>query len=328
MTRHERLSAILAGRPADRPAVSFWRHFYPEEVTPGGLADAMLAFQREFDWDFVKVNPRASYHAEDWGNTYDFSHTPGVNHALKSWRVHRPEDWLGLEPLRPDRGVLGQHLEALAQIEKGLRSERVPLIMTVFNPLSIAGHLAGGPARLVGHLRERPDRVHAGLETITETFTRFARACLERGAYGLFFPTTLYASAEVMSPAEYAEFGRPYDLRLLESVQDAPFLLLHVCKSRCFVLELLDYPVHAVNWSAHDPTNPGLAEVAARTARALVGGVDQGETLSRPDGAAALGQARSACSVMRGRPFMLGPGCTMVQDASRQTLHALRRMVS
>ena len=51
----------------DRPPVSMWRHFYAEETAADTLAEAMLGFQREYDWDFMKVNPRASYHAEDWG---------------------------------------------------------------------------------------------------------------------------------------------------------------------------------------------------------------------------------------------------------------------
>ena len=63
--KRERVQAALAGEPVDWPPVSMWRHFYEFEETAEGLAEAMLGFQRRYDWDFMKVNPRASYHAED-----------------------------------------------------------------------------------------------------------------------------------------------------------------------------------------------------------------------------------------------------------------------
>ena len=69
MNHRERVLACLAGGDVDRPPVSMWRHFYAEETAPDTLAEAMLGFQRDYDWDFMKVNPRASYHAEDWGLT-------------------------------------------------------------------------------------------------------------------------------------------------------------------------------------------------------------------------------------------------------------------
>ena len=62
MTKIERINAALKGEEVDAVPVSFWRHFYHQERDPGLLADALLAFQREYEWDFMKVNPRASYH--------------------------------------------------------------------------------------------------------------------------------------------------------------------------------------------------------------------------------------------------------------------------
>jgi len=65
MSHRERVRASLAGEETDRPPVSMWRHFFEDETSAEGLAEAMLGFQRRYDWDFMKVNPRASYHAED-----------------------------------------------------------------------------------------------------------------------------------------------------------------------------------------------------------------------------------------------------------------------
>ena len=54
MTHWERVRATLAGEEVDRPAISMWRHFYSRETDPESLAGAMLAYQKENDWDFLK----------------------------------------------------------------------------------------------------------------------------------------------------------------------------------------------------------------------------------------------------------------------------------
>ena len=52
--------------------MSLWRHFYECERTAEDLAGAMLAFHKKYDWDWMKVNPRASYHVEGWGVKTDY----------------------------------------------------------------------------------------------------------------------------------------------------------------------------------------------------------------------------------------------------------------
>ena len=63
----ERIDRHLSGKELDRPAVSAWRHFYDRENTREDLVNSMIEFQRKFDWDFMKINPRADYHVEPWG---------------------------------------------------------------------------------------------------------------------------------------------------------------------------------------------------------------------------------------------------------------------
>ena len=67
MNKHERVAAALAGAPVDRTPVSTWRHFIDREQNVADLSAAMLEYHRTYDWDFVKINPRATYFAEAWG---------------------------------------------------------------------------------------------------------------------------------------------------------------------------------------------------------------------------------------------------------------------
>ena len=89
------------------------------------------------------------------------------------------EQWDQIEPLRTTSGVLGEHLKALSDIKKGLAGE-TPFIMTVFNPISIAGRLVESEGTLVEQMRHHPERIHSALEVITETFSSYVSEISER----------------------------------------------------------------------------------------------------------------------------------------------------
>ena len=321
MSHRERVLACLAGDDVDRPPVSMWRHFYAEETAPGTLAEAMLGFQREYDWDFMKVNPRASYHAEDWG----LEMRAGGDASPKpvSWPVSEPGDWTRLEVLDPSTGVLGEQLEALRLIGKGLEG-RVPFLMTVFTPLSIAARLAPSEETFVRHLREHPDKVEHALEVVTETFVRFTKACLDAGASGLFYATTSWATTDSLTLDEYAVIARPYDLRVLEAASGAEFNLLHVCRDNNMLAELGDYPVHAFNWDVHGKGNLSLAEGRATlTPRAMVGGLPHKDGLIDVSPGVLAREVRSITGAMGSRGWMLGTGCTFPPDTPAENVRAV-----
>jgi uroporphyrinogen decarboxylase len=323
MNKRERIQATLKGEAVDRPAVSFWRHFYKEETSAAGLAAAMLDFQEKYDWDFMKVNPRAEYHAEAWGNKYAYSGDDFTKHALKEGRIKNENDWKELAILPPDQGVLGEHLKALRLIADGLDSD-VPFVMTIFTPLSIASRLVNGADRLMQWIVAAPDALHQGLEAITKTFANFSTACLAAGASGIFFATTDCARSDLLSPRQYDVFGRKYDLMILDAVRDAEFNILHVCKRNNLLYHLLDYPVHAVNWDATDQTNPGIGDIVGRTEKTIIGGVNHAEHLLANTPEMILNDARKAHHETGGKKWILGGGCTFSPLVKESNLMALR----
>ena len=322
MTHTERVRAALAGDPVDRLPVSMWRHFYGQENAPETLAAAMLGFQERYDWDFMKVNPRASYHVEDWGVKAAYH---GDEHPrITGTPVRAPDDWIKIEPLDINRGVLRDHLAALEAIAKGQRGE-VPFLMTVFTPLSIAADLTPSEDVFLEHLRRYPEKVNAALEPITETFTAFAAACLERGVAGLFYATTSWATVDRLSAEEYKRYARPYDLKLLEALPPAWFHVLHVCKEHNLLAALADYPVHAFNWDARGAGNPSLAEghrlVGGKT---VIGGVPHGRDLVEADPERLNAEIYGMKVALGRRGWMLGTGCTFPPDTPEANLRAVR----
>jgi uroporphyrinogen decarboxylase len=323
MNKRERVDAALRGEPVDRVPISMWGHSYLKEWTPEGLAEAMLDNYRAYDWDFMKVNPRASYHVEDWGATLSRPTDPNQSSKFLTWPVNEAADWRRLRPLEPDKGVLGEQMQALRLIRDGLAGEAY-FIQTIFSPLSVAKYLVGNREEPVkAAIANDVDALLAGLETITQTFSTYTQACLENGASGIFFATTGWAGANALSEDEYRRFGVEYDLRVLEAVASrAPFNVLHNCGDGIYFDLLADYPVHAISWAATLPHNPTLAEGKQRTTKAVMGGVSEKTTL--PDGTPeqVAEEVRQAIAQTDGRRVLVAPGCSIPPRTPKANLEA------
>jgi uroporphyrinogen decarboxylase len=311
MTRRERIRTTLAGETADRPPVSLWRHFYDREGSAEALAEVMLEFQSTYDWDFMKVNPRASYHVEDWGVRTERPGTGPLDKpkVVKSV-VKRPEDWDGIRPLDVRQGVLAEHLDAEERIAAKIQGD-VDWVMTVFNPISIAADLVNDDALFIEHLRRHGERVHGALRAITETFAAFTRETIARGASGIFFATTDWGNHTRIGREVLDEFGRPYDLRVLAETSAAPMNILHVCGPGAYVRELDDYPVQILSWDTHEAGNPSIRAMRGVTEKTLLTGISHEGTFARGPAKALEEEARAAIAESGGTRFILGPGCTV-----------------
>lgn len=305
-----------------RPPASFWRHFYTEENDSKRLASAHLGFHKQFGWDWIKVNPRGSYHLEDWGFLYEPSTHPLQKPVKKHFPVQKAGDWERITPKPATSGALGEHLDLVARVVKGAQGD--PVLMTVFSPLSIAGDLVPDDGMLLRHLREEPERVAQALSAITETFEQFVAELLNAGADGIFFATTQWASKTKLSAASYEAWGRPYDLRVLKAAGGAPFNLLHVCEAESLLAELADYPVQLFNWGFADPGNPDLEAGQQALDKPVIGGVARKDLLEgTPE--QIFRHISDLCARMSGRSWGLGPDCSIEPGTPEENLVAARR---
>ena len=332
MKPRERVWAALRGQPVDRPPVSFWGHFYHRESSARDLVEATLEFQREYTWDWVKLNPRKHYHVEPWGVSYRYSGRAAEKPVLESWPVHQPADWSAVTEhshevaAGGESNALAEQLEAVRLLRAGLPAE-VPMIETVFTPLAVMGEMVEEPGELRLHLRTHPNAVRGALEAVTRTFERFARAVIAAGADGLYLATVDWASRDLLTPAEYREWGRPYDLRILAAAAGAPFNVLHVCKRRNLLYELADYPVSAFSWDANDPTNPTLADAMSRLPGALMGGIPYDSALTGADPERFVAEYHRGLEQTGGRRWLAAPGCSIPPATSAANLKAVRAAV-
>ncbi len=320
--KKERVRAALAGRPVDRVPTSLWGHDFLREWEPRDLAGATLEDYRAHDWDFIKLNPRSTYFAEAWGNTYDRPSEQRQPRLLRP-AVQGIEDLAALRAVDPVGGVFAEHLTALRLVLEEVGDE-VDVIQTIFSPLGVAGALCGGEAAFREHAAADPAAAHHALSVIGGVLDAYAAASIDAGSAGIFYAPLAWASHDTCTEPFYREFGRPYDLQLLHRVRGAPFNVLHVCRNHNMIDLLLDYPVAALNWADRGVGNPSLADVKARTAKAVMGGIDQTRLTEMADDAVAE-QARSALAVGPERLFLTA-GCSIPPATSAANRAVVRRV--
>jgi uroporphyrinogen decarboxylase len=305
--------------------VALWRHFPGDDLHAETLAARVAEFQEKFDFDFVKVTPASGYPAEMYGATFRATppDSPRFREGVREY-VTRPvnaiEDWDKITPLDAANPVFVRELAALKMIRERLGAD-VHILQTIFSPLNTAHNLAG--ERMFADLRAHPDALRRTLDVLTETTARFAAESLRAGADAIFFATQM-ATRKYFAEDEFRAFGEAYDLRVLEAIRaaKADFILLHIHGTDIYFDLLAQWNVDAINW--HDRrTAPSLKEARAKFKGALVGGINEWETLAAPPREAIIAESRDAIAQTGGRGFILAAGCVIPVDASEENIRAV-----
>lgn len=321
MTMWERVEAALAGREVDRPPVSMWQHFPNRDQSAEALADVTLEWQQRCGNDFIKFMPPGDYPTIDWGARSEYRGGAGGTRETLRYPVTTADDWRRIMPVPIDRGMNREVIEAARLVNERLGGA-APVLQTVFSPLTIAMKLSNG--RVLDHLHEHPDAVHVGLATITTVTRALLTATLERGASGIFFATQC-ATTDLLTSAQYAEFGARYDRQVLSAAGASRFTMLHIHGEHILFEDLMTYPVHAINW--HDRrTAPTLVEGERLSGKCVIGGIhEQAIATMTADEAAA--QAKDAVAATSGRHMMVGPGCVIPITTPAENIAAVLRAV-
>jgi uroporphyrinogen decarboxylase len=307
MNKRERLEAAIAGQDVDCVPVALWRHFPGDDQDPHDLAAATIAFQRRWDFDFVKVTPASSFQIKDWGVKDEWEgNTEGTRRYVYR-PIERAADWRKLKVLDARSGALGTQLKCLKMIVEALPD--VPVIQTVFSPLAQMKNLAG--ERLLIDLRQNPAESKAALEVIAQSTLAFVREIAATGAAGIFYAVQ-HATSNLLSKAEFAEFGREYDLRILAATKDYWLNVMHIHGDNVYFDAVADYPLQVWNW--HDrETGPSLTDGLARIKGAACGGIARDSVMLCGLPGDVRQQVADAIAQTNGRRYIVGTGCvTMI----------------
>jgi uroporphyrinogen decarboxylase len=325
MSHWERIGAALAGEAVDRPPICLWRHWPIEDESAESLAEAMIRWQREYDWDLVKHAPTGNYVLYDWGG--ETIYVPEESRGLGVSKVTRRAvesitDWPELAQLDVTQGHLGQQLEAVRIVAEALNGE-VPILQTIFSPLNIAAKLAGELAHV--SLREHGDLYKQGLYIIAETMARFACESVRAGADGIIYSAPL--NQGLYSEEQYQEFGEPYDRLILETVRPEAQIIIGLASGPGSNLRRVSsYPVDGINW--HDRIGgPALAEARALFPGLLMGGINERRTLLYGPASEIRAEIREAINQTGGRGLLVAPGSAPYTDTPSPHFWAARKFV-
>ena len=317
MTHRELVEAAARGERPPRIPAALWRHFPGEDQRAEKLAQAHIAHYKAFDVDLLKVTPASGYYGDDWGLRAGYkANREGVRHYTER-PIKKATDWRRLRRLDISQGAYGREIHAIRLIAEGVGAE-VHILETVFSPLSIARTLAGEQAS-VRYLREDPEEFHAGLQAIAEVTADFVRGAMGAGADGIFFSTQM-ATTDLLTREEYEEFGRPYDLQVLEAAGTG-LTFLHIHGVHIMFDLFTDYPVHIINWHARE-TPPKIAEARAQVAACLACGIDAWNTLAKKTPEEVADEVRDAIAQTGGRGHILTTGCVMPVDTPEANIRA------
>ena len=270
----------------------------------------------------MKITPASSFAVKDWGVEDQWMGDTEGSRRYTKRIIQGPADWEKLPVLDPTSPHLAGQLACLRLVRQDLNPE-TPLIQTIFNPLAQAKNLAGNDL-LIAHMRQYPDAVMQGLDTIAKTTAKFIESVCEIGVDGIFYAVQ-HAQASLLSIDEYTKFGLPYDQQALIPSKELWCNMLHLHGKDVYfsLLRLLNFQI--VNW--HDrETHPALSEAQSLFKGVLCGGLRQ-DTLVLEDQAKVKEEAEDAVRQTKNKRFILGTGCVVPITASHGNLMAARKCV-
>jgi uroporphyrinogen decarboxylase len=325
MTKIERVRAALRGEPLDRPPYGFWTHLPGIDLDPERLAAETASFSVRYDLDFVKSMPNGLYCVEDWGALCDYSEIERGGVA----KVTRPAitagaDWERLQRVDIQRGSFAREIAHLRRLT-GLVGPKVPVLATVFSPLTIAAKLSNGAH--LAHMKDNARALRAGLQIITDVTCNFAVAAIDAGCAGIFFAVQ-DANLGNLDPTAYRAFAEPLDRRVLESAALAGgwFNVLHMHGENVMFEVLKDYDVTALNWHIWE-TPPSIAEYRAGGGRKPIVGGLQRSHITRRDHAAVRADIERTMRETAGRGILIAPACVIRHPVDEGTLAAAIELI-
>lgn len=306
MSKMERVRAAVEGERVDRVPFCCWHHFRPGG-NPRALVRQTVEFFGGLDLDIVKLMPDIPY-------------------PFPADSIRRAEDWYLLPHTDPTDATFGRMNDAVALLRDEI-GEDAPILVTVFSPFTDAMRFAGA-GQIRQHLRENPAEVHGALAVIAANLAQFCAATIDAGADGVFLAAQ-GAGDDLLTPIEYAEFARPYELEVLRACAAGWLTTLHVhAASGLDITPFLTYPAPVLSWSDR-LTGVSLAQVRAQAPeRCLMGGISERGPILTGDGDEIQAEMRDALDqVEGGRRFILANGCSIPDETPIEQLVLARQQV-
>ncbi len=326
MHKRERLERAIGDHSVDRAPVALWRHWPGDDQRPADLARSTIDFQRDYNWDFLRVMPARGFQVVDYGLQDAWKGDPHGIRQITKRVVHRSLAWTELRPLAPDRGALGQQAQCLRLICQAMEADATPILLTIYSPLVQASQLAG-KRKTLRDMRLRADRLRSGLSQLTESTLRFLDSLRKFPGIAGIFLVADFASHDIMSEAEYRACALPHIRAILADLPQNWWLNILQANGPSPMLNLFaDLPIQALNWDCR--ANPeALANAKSLFRFAACGGLNEFDDLLHGSPTIIRSAARDAIKQCDSRRFILSSSGSGYITMPVSNIRALRSAV-
>lgn len=251
MQKRERLEKTLAGETTDRLPVAIWRHFPGDDQRSADLAQSIADYQTLYDWDFIQIIPSANYMITGYGAQDTWHGNVDGIRDVSRHLIQRSLDWTELRTQDALRGEMGKQLECIRLLGNAFPNGQIPFIATIYSPLAQAARLSGDDL-LIQNMRTHPDRLRSGLNILTESTLRLVEALRRVQIDGICYVIE-HANYNIMTEAEYQEFGGTFDYKILESLPQTWWLNTVELQGVAPMLRLFaNYRAQMIRWATVD----------------------------------------------------------------------------
>ncbi len=241
LTPKERLSRIVAGEKADRPAcicpggmmnmvttdlMEAVRTYLPEAHTDARkMADLAKAVFEEGCFENCGVPFCMTVEAEEMGARVDLGSKIHEPHVI-GYIMSTVSDYKRLKPINLHKGRVKVALEAIRILKK--ETTDVPIVGNLTGPISVASSLME-PVVFYKELRKKREEAHAFLSFVTDQLISFGRAQVAAGA-DVIAISDPSGTGEILGPKYFEEFAVTYINRLLEGLpKEKMGTIVHIC---------------------------------------------------------------------------------------------------
>jgi uroporphyrinogen decarboxylase len=260
MDKLEVLEATLHGEKTDRIPCGFWHHFSQEKSIGEASIQAHLDFFNAIDADILKIMNEHMYHVPT--------------------SISKPSDWAKLQVQNLFETPYEAYIKEIKEIKKRLPND-VPVVATIhgvlvsaYHATELPGHFSNPQNMVSRHLREDPELVAKGLQSIADTLILLCEQLANVGVDGIYY-AALGGEEYRFTPEFFTSYVKPFDKLVIDAINSLDVMsILHICKDKVMLPLYEGLDANVVNWAIHD-CQYGLSEGRKLFPKAtLLGGFD------------------------------------------------------
>lgn len=335
MNSLRRVLSVIEGRQPDRVPVCLHNFLLASReagvsldkylTDPDAAADTHLHAVEKYGYDCILLDIDTTMLAEAMGAKRDY--TPGEPGHIAAPAIHSLDEVGSLRPVDPARdGRIPVVLEAIRILVRKVGSEVAIRGNADQCAFSLAGLLRGMQEFLMD-LATEPD--HPGIQRLLEVSYRshlaVHRAIRKAGAHFTSLGDSP-AGPDVVSPAMFDRFARPWQERLVKDLAAAgTFTVIHICGDTTLILDALSR-YDSCGFELDYKTDSRRAKQTVGRKHVLFGNIDPSGVIARGSVAEVTRATRELIDIWKpGGRFVLNAGCAIPASTPPENIRALVR---